>query len=62
MEIDFDRVKPGDKGYEGDVDGAWIVEGVTPNGVDLRHESGEWDPKRINWIAAAEPDWRWFRD
>lgn len=57
-----DVLQPGDKGYNGDTDGAYLVEAATSVGIDLRHEvTGELIAK-MSHRESYDQDWRWFRD
>jgi hypothetical protein len=63
MHIEPAQIAVGDKGYYGDRDGAYVVEFVSSVGLDLRHETGEWDPiRKMSWAETEDQNWAWYRD
>ncbi len=67
MELDLrtgniqEMLKAGDKGYNGDTEGAYRVSAVGTRFVSMRHTETD-DLLRIEHAEAREQDWRWFRD
>ena len=57
-----DTLAKGDKGYNGDTEGAYVVTYVTSVGIDLRHELTGVTILKMSHRESYEQDWRWFRD
>lgn len=57
-----DALAKGDKGYNGDTEGAYVVEAVTSVGIDLVHETTGDRINKMSHRESYEQDWRWFRD
>lgn len=61
MEIkDVAQIKLGDKGYNGDTDGAYVVTKLGEGWIGTTHQTT--GRLAVSLEEAAEQDWRWFRD
>lgn len=57
-----DALAVGDKGYNGDTEGAYVVTYVSSVGIDLRHEVTGETINKLSHRESYEQDWRWFRE
>jgi hypothetical protein len=57
-----DVLRPGDKGYNGDNEGAYVVKSATSVGIDLVHEDTGERINKMSHLESYEQDWGWFRD
>lgn len=65
MKLDLngvDCLRVGDKGYNGDTEGAYVVEFVSTVGIDLVHEVTGARILKMGHRESYEQDWAWFRD
>lgn len=57
-----DALQIGDKGYNGDTEGAYVVKYVSRVGIDLVHEVTGQRMNKLSQRESYSQDWRWFRD
>lgn len=55
-----DALKLGDKGYNGDTEGTYVVAHLEEDWIGLEHPTT--GRTTINRTESLEQDWRWFRD
>lgn len=63
MEITPEDICVGDKGYEGDTEGAYVVHGISPSRAYvwvINEVTGKGED--MSMAQAQVEDWRWFRD